>query len=269
MRSLLLTLLTTLGLALGPLPAVAHTGSAAAGGAAVGEYVALGDSYASGVGAGSYERGSGACRRSRNAYPHLVTHALSPRVMRFVACSGATTSDVLGGQLDALTGSTALVTITVGGNDLDFTGLMTTCVLSGDSACAKRAERASELVRNELPARLGQLYQQIRNRAPNARVLAVGYPRLFEQASCGGGLTAAKRTALNAGADLLAETTAAAARTSGVVFVDVRSRFAGHGICGSPRWVNPLVSPTSDSFHANAAGHAGGYAPAVLAAQGT
>ncbi|MCK2239333.1 MULTISPECIES: SGNH/GDSL hydrolase family protein [unclassified Crossiella] len=255
MRFLLPCLLALTALLFGQLPA-----SAAAGG----DYVALGDSYASGVGAGGYERGSGACRRSRHAYPQLVAKALAPSAFHFPACSGASTVDVLNQQLGALGERTSLVTITVGGNDLDFTDVMTTCVLSGDSGCKRRADRAAAFVRDELPARLDRAYAAILAKAPNARLLVLGYPRLFEAKSCSGGLSAAKRAALNAGADLLADTTAARAKAAGARYVDVRDRFAGHGICGSPSWVNPLVSPTTDSFHANKLGHAQGYTPAVL-----
>ncbi|MGW0517246.1 SGNH/GDSL hydrolase family protein [Crossiella sp. NPDC003009] len=255
MRALLPCLLALTALLLGQLPAFAS---------GAGEYVALGDSYASGVGAGAYEPGSGACRRSRNAYPHLIAKSLQPSAFLFPACSGASTVDVVDRQLDKLGANTALVTLTVGGNDLGFTDVMTTCVLNGDSACKRRADRAAAFVRDELPARLDRTYAAIRAKAPNAKVLVLGYPRLFEAKSCSGGLSAAKRAALNAGADLLADTTAARAKAAGVRYADVRDRFAGHGICGSPRWVNPLVSPSTDSFHANALGHAHGYAPAAL-----
>lgn len=258
MRFLLPCFLTLTALLFAPLPALAATG----------EYVALGDSYASGLGAGGYERGSGACRRSKHAHPRIVAKSLQPKAFHFPACAGATTADVLDRQLGALGPQTALVTITVGGNDLDFTDVMTTCVLNGDSACQRRAKTAQDFVRAELPARLERLYTTIRQRAPNARLLVLGYPRLFEPTGCSAGLTAAKRAVLNEGADLLAETTAASARAAAVQYVDVRDRFTGHGICGAQRWINPLIlSATRESFHPNKAGQIEGYAPAVLEAR--
>ncbi|NEE11464.1 lipase, partial [Streptomyces sp. SID7499] len=66
--------------------------ASAADSAAAGGYVALGDSYSSGVGAGSYLSDSGDCRRSTKAYPYLWQAANSPASFDFVACSGATTS---------------------------------------------------------------------------------------------------------------------------------------------------------------------------------
>ena len=83
-------------------------------------YVALGDSYSSGVGAGSYTSSSGSCDRSTNAYSQLWANANDPASYISVACSGATTSTVISSQLSALSASTTLVSITVGGNDVGF-----------------------------------------------------------------------------------------------------------------------------------------------------
>src|SRR6476660_5751470 len=83
-------------------------GLVAAGGAVAataGTYAALGDSYSSGVGTGSYTLDS-TCRRSGYAYPYLWTQSHAGTALSFVACSGAKTSDVLSTQIQAVTGST-------------------------------------------------------------------------------------------------------------------------------------------------------------------
>jgi lysophospholipase L1-like esterase len=80
-------------------------------------YVALGDSYSSGVGAGST---SGSCVQSPNAYGPLWAKANSAASFTFAACSGARTSDVINSQLSSLSASTTLVSITIGGNDANF-----------------------------------------------------------------------------------------------------------------------------------------------------
>src|SRR6201999_4580920 len=80
-------------------------------------YVALGDSYSSGVGAGST---SGSCSQSPNAYPALWAKANAPASFTFAACSGATTTDVINTQLSSLSAATTLVSITIGGNDAVF-----------------------------------------------------------------------------------------------------------------------------------------------------
>ncbi|MGH3862201.1 SGNH/GDSL hydrolase family protein [Actinokineospora sp.] len=215
------------------------------------EYVALGDSYAAGVGSGgNAETG---CGRSDFAHPNLWKDSHSPARFAFPACSGATTQHVADRQLGSLSGETELVTLTVGGMDADFTKVMTTCTLGSDGACEKSVERAVQLIRSELPGRFERLFQGIEAAAPKAKVVVLGYPRLFESRSCSGGLSAAKRAAVNDGADALAEVTAAAVAATGgaLTFVDVREAFAGHGICGEDPWVHPLTTPLGHSYHPN------------------
>src|SRR5579875_1240889 len=103
--------------------------------AATVNYVALGDSYSSGVGAGSYISSSGSCDRSTKAYPALWAAANHPTSYTSVACSGAKTTDVIANQLPALSSSTTLVSITVGGNDENFSTIMEDCVIYGTSTC--------------------------------------------------------------------------------------------------------------------------------------
>lgn len=215
------------------------------------EYVALGDSYASGAGAGSYVDGS--CRRSSNAYPALRGRDFP--AFRFVACSGATTKS-LKSQFRALTPATTLVTITVGGNDLGFVDVMTTCTLNGDKACVSRVAKAVKFVHEQLPARLDGTYATIRSAAPGAELVVLGYPRLFTPNDKCRTLSRAKRQALNDAADQLSEVTAAAAARAGARYVDVREAFADHGVCAAQPWINALVSPTDDSYHPNKAGQA-------------
>jgi lysophospholipase L1-like esterase len=217
------------------------------------EYAALGDSYAAGVGSG----GSGGCGRSDSAYPSLWNGAHSPADFRFVACSGATTQDVLDGQLAPLSSETTLVTLTIGGNDIGFAEVMTTCSVSSDQSCEEAVARAGEVIRTELPGRLDRLLGAVEEKAPAAKVVVLGYPRLFEPKDCLSGLSEAKRAAVNGGADALATTTAAAAAAAGVVFVDVRDAFAGHGICASDPWLHGLKFPVGDSYHPNRSGQAG------------
>ncbi|HWO63988.1 MAG TPA: SGNH/GDSL hydrolase family protein [Umezawaea sp.] len=217
------------------------------------EYVALGDSYAAGVGSG----GSGGCGRSESAYPSLWKDAHVPADFRFVACSGATTQDVLDGQLAPLSSETTLVTLNIGGNDVGFADVMTTCSVSSDQSCEQAVARAGEVIRTELPGRLDRLLGAVADKAPAAKVVVLGYPRLFESKSCLNGLSEAKRAAVNGGADSLATATATAAGAAGVVFVDVRDAFAGHGICASDPWLHGLKFPVGDSYHPNKNGQVG------------
>src|SRR3954452_1865559 len=84
--------------------------------AAGASYVALGDSYSSGVGTRTYISDGTSCQRSTKAYPYLIAQARG-YALNFQACSGATTSTVTSSQLAALSSTTQFVTMSVGGND--------------------------------------------------------------------------------------------------------------------------------------------------------
>ncbi len=140
------------------------------------DYVALGDSYSSGVGAGSYDSASGACKRSTRAYPALWAASHSPSTFAFTACSGARTGDVTAGQLGPLNASTDLVSLTVGGNDAGFADVMTTCVLQSESTCLARIAEARAYVDTTLPGRLDSVYSAIRAKATAAHVVVLATP---------------------------------------------------------------------------------------------
>lgn len=245
-------------------------GFAPAAHAAAARYVALGDSYSSGVGAGNYDPDSGDCLRSPNAYPALWADAHDVASFTFAACSGARTADVLDNQLDALSPRTTLVTISVGGNDAGFADVMTTCVLNSDETCLERVERAKEFARTELPGRLDEVYAAIQQRASNAEIVVLGYPHFYKLGgSCWVGLSQTKRAAINSGADVLAEVTAKAAADAGVSFVDLRGPFAGHEICSSDWWLHSVNWWNMiESYHPTAEGQAEGYLPALTAVTG-
>ncbi|MDQ3578255.1 MAG: SGNH/GDSL hydrolase family protein [Actinomycetota bacterium] len=232
--------------------------------AAPGKYVALGDSYSSGLGAGSYGT-SGSCKRSANSYPQLWANAKAPSAFTFAACSGAVTADVLNSQIGTVTSDTSLVTISIGGNDAGFASVMTDCNLGSDSYCVARNNEAQNFARNTLPARLDSVYSKIRANAPNARVIVVGYPLIYKvSGSCFVGLSEIKRAAINDSSNVLATVTAARAQAHNFTFLDGRTAFAGHEICATgTRWINSVSWPVEDSYHPNAAGQNGGYYTAL------
>ena len=246
---------------------IALGGLAAAGPAnAAVNYVALGDSYSSGVGAGGE---TGSCERSPNAYPQLWDNAHSPTSFRFVACSGAKTTDVSANQISALNSSTTLVSITIGGNDLGFAQIMIDCNLYSDSTCVNDINAAENTARTQLPGWLDTLYSQIRARAPSAKVVVLSYPRFYDLSAswyCPG-LSSTKRSKINEGANVLdGVTRTEVAKYNGFSFADVRSRFANdHEICDyGNEWLHSVDwSNLGDSYHPNASGQSGGYLPAM------
>ncbi|CAM5586329.1 SGNH/GDSL hydrolase family protein [Streptomyces abikoensis] len=230
-------------------------------------YVALGDSYSSGLGAGSYYTNSGDCKRSSKSYPALWAAAHAPSTFAFTACSGARTGDVLSKQLGPLNGSTGLVSISIGGNDAGFGDTMTTCVLNGDSACLARIDQARTYVRNTLPGELDKVYTAIKGRAPAAHVVVLGYPRFYKLgATTCGGLSETKRSAINAAADLLNSVIAKRAADHGFSYGDAAAGFTGHELCSGSPWLNSVTFPIDSSYHPNAAGQAGGYLPVFSSA---
>lgn len=246
----------------GPAATAAAPGIAATG------YVALGDSYSAGVGAGSYLTAAPRCLRSSLSFPALWAAAHSPSSFSFTACDGARTGDVLNKQLGPLGPRTGLVTITAGGRDAGFTSVMAACVLGGSGTCLSAVAKARSATDETLPGDLDRLYSAIRGKAPAARVVVLGYPRLYQlHGSCSGGLPDTERSALNEASDHLNQVLAARAAAHGFTFVDVRTVFDGHGICSAEPWLHSVDwLDLGESYHPTAAGHSLGYLPLLTGA---
>ncbi|MDQ3904404.1 MAG: SGNH/GDSL hydrolase family protein [Actinomycetota bacterium] len=233
------------------------------------DYVALGDSYSSGVGTGVYDPASGDCARSPLSYPPLWASEHHPTTFRFVACSGATTGDVRGSQITALDPATDLVTITIGGNDAGFGSVLRTCtVAASDNVCIAAVDAAEHFARSELPGRLTRTYAAIRAAAPRAEVIVLGYPRLFDLApACGDPLAPnlTRRAKLNEGADVIDGVIyKTVVGQPGFRFVDVRNRFDGHGVCSVEPWINGPSAPTFvGPYHPTQQGYREGYLAAL------
>ena len=225
-------------------------------------YVALGDSYSSGTGTRTYISDGTSCQRSVYAYPSLDAASLGLS-LTFRACSGATVADVTNTQLSALTSTTAYVTISVGGNDAGFASVLTTCAQpSWLSNCYGAIDKANTFINGTLPGRLTTLYSSIKAKAPSARVIVVGYPRIFNGEDCNAltWFSPTEESRLNATADLLNSKTQTAAAAAGFQFANPTTKFIGHAVCDDVEWLNGLSSPISESYHPNIAGHRDGYA---------
>lgn len=225
-------------------------------------YVALGDSYSSGVGTGTYIKDGTTCKRSVYAYPSLDAAALG-LTLNFRACSGATVADVTNTQLSALSATTGYVTISVGGNDAGFADVVSTCAGTNTTACLGAVSNAQAFIRNTLPSRLGTLYSAIKSAAPTATFIVAGYPRLFNGKDCSlwTSFTSAEMTALNQTADLLDGVTSTAAAAVGAKFANPTTAFTGHAVCDPSPWINNVnVFNLSESFHPNKTGQQSGYA---------
>ena len=230
-------------------------------------YVALGDSYSSGVGAGDYTSSSGDCDRSPHAYSALWAAAHSPASYTSVACSGATTSDVESSQLSALSASTTLVSMTIGGNDENFSSIMKDCNLDGTDTCVSEVDAAESDARATLPGKLATLLGDIAADAPKARVVVLGYPEFYDLAHDCVGLSQDSRTAIDGGIGTLDSILKTATAKAGGTYADPRSAFSGHEICDDDRWLHSVnFSDFDESYHPTADGHADAYLPVFTAA---
>lgn len=242
---------------------------AAAGHAAAADtYAALGDSYSSGVGTGSYTLSS-ACKRSVYAYPYVYTQTHPGTSLTFAACSGAKTSDLLATQIQAVTSTTTLVTMTIGGNDIGFANLIYQCTLSD---CSTALDRTRANLETTVGAALDQVYATVKSRAAfGAKVIVLGYPRVFSSVGCFGtfGISSTERAKANLLADALDQTIAAHAAAGGVTYKSAIGAFTGHAVCSSSSWLNGLnLFNTGESYHPNRSGNSAGYLPLVTAVTG-
>jgi lysophospholipase L1-like esterase len=237
--------------------------------AAVGadRYVALGDSFSSGVGTRSYTLSS-SCRRGVYAYPYLVAQQRANTALTFVACSGATTSDLMATQIGSVTPDTSIVSVTIGGNDIGFSNLIVQCTVAD---CSAALDRTRAGLSTFLGPRLDTVYTAIRGRALSARVVVLGYPRMFSTAGCFGtlGFTSTERTKANQLADALDGLAAQRAAAAGVTYSSAIGAFTGHAVCSWSAWLNGLnLFNSVESYHPNRNGNSLGYAPLVRSVVG-
>ncbi|MEU7073921.1 SGNH/GDSL hydrolase family protein [Streptomyces narbonensis] len=254
-------------LASGAVPA---TASGFSGQGSVKHYVALGDSYAAGT--GLPQQTDTKCMRSTGSYPAWIAETYKPSVFKDVTCGGATTRSLwnhegeAAPQVNALTQDTDLVTVTLGGNDLGFSDVLTRCVLAGlttreGTPCRDVAAKEVDAGFARLSTRLPDMLTDIKRRSPRARVVVVGYPNPFpaDGSACGSSVPLAKGdvTWLHQTTNRLNLMLEMSALLRQAEFVDTSSVFRGHDMCRPPsgQWINPLLPRTSGSAHPNAVGH--------------
>ncbi len=241
-------------------------------------YIALGDSYAAGTGGGAYTAPPAGlpagCLQTQMAYPVLRGAA------RNLGCFGAKTTDVtaISGLYAAELARATVVTVTVGGNDINTGQVAVSCTVPGTSPTCGAALYDSLVVKlRDLPGKIKAMLDVVKKTAPNARIVLTGYPRLFTVSAALTAQQAQTARTMNSAADLLNATIAYSALANRVGYVGVTDRFAGHGIGSAAPWIVApagLCSPSAncspsplDAFHPTAAGYSGGYAPALAAAR--
>ncbi|WP_460818515.1 SGNH/GDSL hydrolase family protein [Nocardioides korecus] len=219
------------------------------------QYVALGDSFTAApyVPLSVLARG---CLRSTNNYPQLVAGALRIPDLRDRSCSGARTQDLPGRQLthagrpvppqlSALDRRTDLVTIGIGANDERLYGRIATRCRRTVGTCRLADERAAIAgTLSRLPPALVDTVRLVQRLAPRARVVLVGYPALLPaRGDCRllPRMRPEDRATFRAANHGLSAGLRAAARDTGVEYVDVETASRGHDICSSDPWIQGRV----------------------------
>ncbi|MFB4303897.1 SGNH/GDSL hydrolase family protein [Actinomadura sp. NTSP31] len=161
--------------------------------AAYREYVALGDSFASGPGISTQV--DKACQRSDHNYAHVLAEALEPAKFTDVSCGGAITADLTQSQsttgappqFGALSPNTDLVTLTIGGNDIGFGEIIGTCAQLSlgewwSNPCQKHyTSGGTDQLQARIEAtapKIDAAVRGIRARAPKAKIVVTGYLRI-------------------------------------------------------------------------------------------
>lgn len=267
-RRLVLALVASMLVSLG-----AFAGSAGA------NYVALGDSYTAGPLIPNPVLPLG-CLKSSNNYPRLTAPKIG-LTLQDASCSGATTADMTSPQevdpdgpnppqFDSLSGSTTVVSITIGGNDIGFSSIIENCITYNpfSSPCKSKytaggKDQISEKIAAAAP-KVAAVLAGIKTKAPSSKTYVLNYPAIFPETGSGcwpqmpisftdAPYLRSKQKELNA----MIATQAAAA---GATLVNWYSASIGHDACkgSSTRWVEPLVpGELAAPIHPNKAGMQG------------
>lgn len=215
-------------------------------------YVALGDSVAAAPGVPEPAEPE-ACRKSTNNYPSVLARRLDATPFYDVTCSGATTDDVINRQqrtdhglvarqVDALSAATDLITITVGANDIGLAGDAESCVVRSrnPNPCIGKfvvgdVDRLSALITQQVPV-WATMIDQIRAKAPRARIIWVGYGIFIRSGGCfpGQPVLPLDSDYLQAKLSELDDRQRQLAAEKRVDFFDTRGMSQGHDMCAPP-----------------------------------
>ncbi len=229
-------------------------------------YTVMGDSYSAGSGGGNE---TGPCGQSTAGYGNDVA-AMTGAALTNIACAGFTTTQVTQLEVPLLPADTRLITVTAGGNDVAWTTAVAACLSPASTeAVCKAAVANSIYLMTKVPKNAGTMLKAIKAKAPHAKILYLGYPRLFEPQNMSAPTFTATQVSgaklLNKAADLLNGILAVTALSNRVAFVPVAYRFAGHAMPSAQPWLNypPPFGNGPYPFHPNATGYLDGYAAAI------
>jgi lysophospholipase L1-like esterase len=306
-RTRLALLGSAAALAAGALAPAQFAGARPAAAADEHQWVALGDSYTAGViqaAGNTFEYPRDGCERTDRSYPQVIERDLYGLFdLTNVSCGAATIENVtdqaqepigrhlpplsedpdypfpaVPPQSEAVGPDTDVITVGVGGNSLGFADLLTRCVqLGGESEGAGTPCRDAEAA--AVTARLTTVRRQydrmlavLHERAPKAKILAVGYPTVIpaDTAKCGygditkfatitqGDLAWLRQDVLEPLNRIIDEATGTQQAAS---FVDLYASSRDHSVCDDAKWVEGIITlpsggdPQVSFVHPNTLGH--------------
>lgn len=234
-------------------------------------YAALGDSDSSGAGISPVVDTD--CQRSKVNYASLVAKRMDYSSFKDLSCAGAMTINLLrpqltqvasnDPQLNAVGSRTRLVTITIGLNDdkLAF-GLLSACQ-APSPFCQQLIDTPQETVDEqfaEAADRVEATLKLIKQNAPKARVILVGYPRYFpDSGSCPDRIPMVEDWVprVSAALKLVNADWKKAAAAAGAEYIDTWTMSEGHDVCSDDPWVNGRESKPGEAaaLHPFAAYH--------------
>jgi lysophospholipase L1-like esterase len=237
-------------------------------------YVSMGSSFAAGPLVGTpADTPPDRCRRSIDNFAHQLARKRRLDLID-VSCSGATTANVLApwselpAQIDAVTSDTRLVTITIGGNDVQYTGnlMRAACAFAraddGKPRVCPPTPVVPEAAYAKVAAAMREIVAAVRARAPQARLIFVDYLTVLPQdgvcalTPMSNADAAVSRTV----AARLAALTRDVAVETGAETVRASKISRGHDACSIHPWVSGFAdlrsARTAAPYHPNGVGMA-------------
>lgn len=160
-----------------------------------------------------------------------------------------------------------VITLTAGGNDVDFGGKITTCIHPKDSwGTCDWAKKDMDTLGSQIKGqfdRLVELYKELKAASPGAKIYAIGYPQFItdsEPAACGlnaGAIDLDERRMIVRATQYMNEVIEAAARKAGVKYVDISQALNGGKMCEKHQiYMTGIVGfGEQESYHPNKFGH--------------
>lgn len=231
-------------------------------------YVAMGDSFASGEGDmddsqyedGTNEKGINMCHLSKRSYPYLISSVLQIPKSYSVACSGARTQHLLNEAqypkskqnttlLQMISGlkpqndyliqkEPSFITLSIGGNDLNFLSIIRECVGPGTCSYAQDQEARAKLAKRIAGQQkeLKNLYSQIADETRRqTKIYVIGYPQFIDahNDSCGVNvaLDSQERWFIYKTIEYANKVIESSARAAGVRYIDSEDSLKNYNLC--------------------------------------